>query len=322
MLKKILSAILAAMIIAASGCNGGGTAQTTTTAAVAPSEAWEYEMYIEDIAYFGERCLQGIYDAQSAFSTMNEADAKKHLEGTLEALTSLEGVIYPPNLEEVHGQLLKTVEIQKEYNECRLDLAGYLSEYPALTPEESAEYEKIAARMKEISDRINEGGYAFYKNWIAAQNAAFSYLYNGEYRAYAAELEYSWDAYVEQFSKFYEIYFNGGEGDIAIHLDNALTILFNIENMTVPEQLKSCHEEIKKAMPAERDALQAMLTMADLYRQYPGTEFADMPAEVQDEIDECGEIFDKYFSENNTDYYALDEAIGAALESADTLAGQ
>ena len=47
-----------------------------------------------------------------------------------------------------------------------------------------------------------------------------------------------------------------------------------------------------------------------------------MPAEVQDEIDECGEVFDKFFSENNTDYYALDETTSAALESAATLAGQ
>lgn len=322
MIKKTLAVILAAMVIAASGCNSGGTAQTTTQSVAAPSEAWEYEMYIEDLAYFGDRCLQGIYAAQSAFSMMNEADAKKHLESTLEALTSLEGVIYPPSLEEVHGKFLQTVEIQKELAECRMDIAGYLSEYPDLTPEESAEYEKVAARMNEISDRIKEGGYTFYYSWIATQNAAYSYLQGGEYRAYSAELKYLYDMYVEEFNKFYEIYFNGSEGDIAIHLDNALTILSDMENMTVPEQLKSCHEEITKAIPAERDAIQALMTITELYRQYPGTEFADMPAEVQDEIEECGEAFDNYFSENNTDYYALDEAVTAALEAANTQAGQ
>ena len=47
-----------------------------------------------------------------------------------------------------------------------------------------------------------------------------------------------------------------------------------------------------------------------------------MPAEVQDEIEKCGEIFDKHFTENNTDYYALDEAVVAALDFADTQAGQ
>lgn len=319
--KKSLALILAAIMLL-SGCNSNGTAQTTTTAAVAPSEAWEYEMYIEDLAYFGDRYLQAIYDAQSAFSMMNEADAKKYIESALEALTSLESVIYPPNLEEVHNQFLQTVKIHKEYNGCRLDLAGYLSEYPALSPEESAEYEKVATRMKEISGRIEEDGYTFYINWMTAQNAAFSYLQNGECRAYSAELEYLWDTYVEQFNKFDEIYFNGGEGDIAIHLGNTLTILSDIENMTSPEQLKSCHEEIKKAIPAERDAIQALMTITGLYRQYPGTEFADMPAEVQDEIEKCGEIFDKHFTENNTDYYALDEAVVAALDFADTQAGQ
>ncbi len=319
--KKSLAIILAAVMLL-SGCNSNGTAQTTTTAAVAPSEAWEYEMYIEDLAYFGERYLQGIYNAEADFSILNEADAKKHLKGALEAITSLESVIYPPNLEEVHGQFLKTVEIQKELTECRLDLAGYLSEFPDFTPEESAEYEDVSERQKEISDRIDEGGYTFYKNWIATQNAAYSYLYNGEYRAYSAELEYLWDTYVEQFDKFCEICFNGGEGDAVIPLDNDLIILSDIENMTVPEQLESCHEEIKKAMPAERDALQAMLTMADLYRQYPGTELADMPADVQDEIRECSETFNNHFSENNAEYHALYEAVIAALEFALTQTGQ
>lgn len=322
MIKKTLAVILAVMVVAFSGCNSAKPAEATTTKAVAPpSEAWEYEMYIEDLAYFGERYLQGIYDAEADFSILNEADAKKHLKGALEAITSLEGVIYPPNLEEVHGQFLKTVEIQKELTECRLDLAAYLSEFPDFTPEESVEYEKISTRMNEISDRIDEGGYTFYYNWIAAQNAAYSYLHNGEYRAYSAELKYLLDTYDEQFIKFCEIYFNGAEGDIAIHLDNSLILLSDIENMTVPEQLKSCHEEIKKAMPTERGAIQAMLTITNLYRQYPGTEFADMPAEVQDEIDECGEIFYNFFSENNSDYYALNDAIHAALEAADTLAG-
>lgn len=322
MTKKILSLILAAMILAVSACSSTAQPAATTTAAAAPSEAWEYEMYIEDLAYFGERCLQSSYATQSDFSMLNEADAKKHLEGILEALSSLEDVIYPPNLEEVHGQFLKAVELQKELTECRLDLAGYLSEFPDFTPEESAEYEKISTRMNEIADRINEGGYTFYYNWIDAQNAAYSYLHNGEYRAYSAELKCLLDTYDEQFIKFCEIYFNGAEGDIAIHLNNSLALLYNIENMTVPEQLKSCHEEIKKAMPAERGAIQAMLTITNLYRQYPGTEFADLPAEVQDEIVECDEIFYNFFSENNTDYYALNDAIHAALEAADTQAGQ
>lgn len=322
MTKKILSLILVAMVIAVSACSSTTQPAATTTAAVAPSEAWEYEMYIEDLAYFGDRYLQGTYAAQSAFSMMNEADAKKHLEGALEALISLEGVIYPPNLEETHGKFLQTVEIHKELTECRLDIAGYISEYPDLSPEESAEYEKADSRMNEISGRIEEGGYTFNKYWIAAQNAAYSYLHNGEYRAYSAELKYLLDTYDEQFIKFCEIYFNGAEGDIAIHLNNSLTLLSNIENMTVPEQLKSCHEEIKKAMPAERGAIQAMLTITNLYRQYPGTEFADMPAEVQDEIVECDEIFYNFFSENNSDYYALNDAIHAALEAADTQAGQ
>lgn len=321
MLRKTLSAVLAAMILAVSACSSTTQPAATTAAAVAPSEAWEYEMYIEDLAYFGDRYLQGTYAAQSAFSMMNEADAKKHLEGALEALISLEGVIYPPNLEETHGKFLQTVEIHKELTECRLDIAGYISEYPDLSPEESAEYEKADSRMNEISGRIEEGGYTFNKYWIAAQNAAYSYLHNGEYRAYSAELKYLLDSYDEQFIKFSEI-FNGAEGDIAIHLDNSLIILSNIENMTVPEQLKSCHEEIKKAMPAERGAIQALLTITNLYRQYPGTEFADMPAEVQDEIVECSEIFNNFFSENNTDYYALNDAIHAALEAADTQAGQ
>lgn len=315
MFKK-LSAFLLSSVLLFSGCNGDQSSQTTTENIIPPSEAWEYEMYIEDLDYFAERYLQDIYAAQSAFSMMNEADAKKYIESALEALAGLEGVIYPPDLEEVHGQFLQTVEIQKEYAECRMDLADYLSEYPDLTPEERVKFDEISSRRDDISARINEGGYTFYNNWIAAQNVAFSYLQGGEYRAYAAELEYLWDVYAEEFGKFYEIYFSGGEGDIAVHLDNSLTVLFNMENMTVPEQLKSCHEEIKRAISTERDALQALLTIVGLYRQYPGTEFEDMPADVRDEIQKCGEVFDNHFNENNADYYALDEAVSTALEAA------
>ena len=314
MFKKI-SAFLLSAVLLFSGCNGNQPSQTTTELVPTP-EAWEYEMYIEDLDYFAERYLQGIYAAQSAFSIMNEADAKKHMESVLDALTGLEGVICPPTLEEVHGQFLQTVDIHKEFAECRMDLADYLSEYPDLTPEERVEFDKISSRRDEISDRINEGGYAFYNNWIAAQNAAFSYLQDGEYRAYATELEYLWGVYAEEFGKFYEIYFNGGEGDIAINLDNSLTVLFDMENMTVPEQLKSRHEEIKTAISTERDALQALLTIVGLYRQYPETKLEDMPADVQDEIQKCGEVFDAHFNENNADYYALDEAVSTALEAA------
>lgn len=322
MLKKTLAFMLTAVILLAGCSNSSGTGETTTESVAQPSEAWEYEMYIEDLDYFAERYYQGLYSAQSAFSMMNEADAKKHMESVIDALTNLEGVIYPPSLEEVHGQFLQTVEIQKELAECRMDLAGFLSEYPDFTPEERAEYDKVATRMSEISGRISEGGHAFYSKWIAAQNAAFSYLQNGEYRAYAMELENIYDMYVEEFNKFYDIYFNGIEGDIAIHLDNCLTILSNMGNMTVPEQLKSCHEEIKKAISSESDAIQALMTITELYRQYPGTDFADLPADVQNEIQESGELFEEYFSENNTDYYALDEAVTSALEAANTQAGQ
>ena len=106
MIKKTLAVILAAMVVALSGCNNSQPAETTTTKAVAPpSEAWEYEMYIEDLDYFSERYFQSIYAAQSDFSMMNEADAKKHIQSTLDALTSLESVVYPPSLEETHSQL-------------------------------------------------------------------------------------------------------------------------------------------------------------------------------------------------------------------------
>ena len=196
-----------------------------------------------------------------------------------------------------------------------------MSEYPDLTPEESAEYNKITSRMKEISNEIDEGGYTFYSNWIAAQNAAFAYLPNGSYKAYAMELENLRDMYTAEFNKLYDVYFADGEGDVAVFSNNCITLLTNIENMNVPEELKASHDEVINAISAERDAHQAVLTINQLYDEHPGAAFEDLPPDSQEQIMECDEILNNFFSEDNTEYYALDEALNAALESADTLAG-
>ena len=81
MIKKTLAVILAAMVVALSGCNSAKPAEATTTKAVAPpSEAWEYEMYIEDLDYYTELCIQN-YDAmQYALSVQDYYEAEKNID--------------------------------------------------------------------------------------------------------------------------------------------------------------------------------------------------------------------------------------------------
>lgn len=321
MLKKILSAILAAMVIAASGCNGGGTAQTTTAAAAAPSEAWEYEMYIEDLDYFMDKYFQNYFPAKNAMAIMDAVSLKDYLENALEALAELKKVIYPPNLEEIHSDFLYSVDLAEELMECNLKISDYIARADSLTDEDYGELEVIYAEVEDILDKMDEGN-GILNAWFGAQKAAYSYLPNGEYKAYSAELESLWDTYVTEINLFTEVFFNGAEGDAITLSNDCLSLLSRIEDIEAPEQLKIYHDDVLKAIQTERNLYQTVISLVQLNSEYREIAFEDRPADVQEQTKEYSETIDAYYNEENTEYYALYDAVCAALDFADTQAGQ
>ncbi len=322
MIKKALSIILAVMVIAASGCNNsGGTAQATTTAAVAPSEAWEYEMYIEDLDYFMDKYFQNYFSAKNAMAIMDAVSLKDYLENALEALAELKKVIYPPNLEEVHSEFLYNVGLAEELMECNQKISDYIARADSLTDEDYGELEVIYAEVEDILAKIDEGG-GILTAWFNAQKAAYSYLLNGEYKAYSAELESLWDTYVTEMNLFTEVFFNGAEGDAVTISNDCLSLLSRIEDIEAPEQLKTYHDDIIKAIQTERNLYQTIISLVELNNEYRGIAFEDRPADVQKLTKEYSETIDAFYNEDNTEYYALYDAVCAALDFAESQAGQ
>ena len=321
MTKKILSAILAAAVIALSGCNSSGTAQTTTTAAVAPSEAWEYEMYIEDLDYFMDKYFQNYFPAKNAMAIMDAVSLKDYLENALEALAELKKVIYPPNLEEIHSDFLYSVDLAEELMECNLKISDYIARADSLTDEDYGELEVINAEAEDILAEMDEGN-GILNAWFNAQKAAYSYLPNGEYKAYSAELESLWDTYVTEINLFTEVFFNGAEGDAITLSNDCLSLLSRIEDIEAPEQLKIYHDDVLKAIQTERNLYQTVISLVQLNSEYREITFEDRPADVQEQTKEYSETIDAYYREENTEYYALYDAVCAALDFADAQAGQ
>lgn len=311
MLKKTLAVILAAMLIAASGCNNNsGTAQTTAVTA-APADVWEYEQYIEDLNYyrdeynaaiarFSELCSLSDYDAAAE-------EAKSHIE----ILNEFSAIITPSGLEEQQNNILTAVENEKKYRELAVSVLYYMENYDTLTPAEQEEYNQLYQQIEAMGSELSMNDAVY-----AAREAAFSYIPNGEYRSYAMNLETLWNKYVTEDDKLYDVFFNGAEGDALLLCENCLEALSAIENMAVPEQVKLYHSDIVEALSAEREYCQAVKTIKELNNEYQGLAFEDTPADVQEQIKKCSEIIDNYFNEENTEYDALYNAVIAAYEFA------
>ncbi len=321
MIKKTLALILAALVLLSGCSNSGGTAQTTTTAAAAPSEAWEYEFYIEDLDYFMNQYLQNYNSARNAFVAQDGASVRNYLKNALEALNSLENVIYPPNLEEVHGKFLYAVELQKELAECNTEISYYIGNTGSLTSDDYSELNNLNSKGNSLLSEIRDGN-DIQKAWINSKNAAFVYLPNGEYKAYVSTLEILWERYITDYNRLYDVLFNKGEDDIRLLYENCLERLSEIENMEVPEQLKLYHDDITAAIPYDREYLMTIKAFKELIDEHQAANPEDTPADVKAQMDEYWEVIYYYPSEDNAEYFALYNAVITALEAADTLAGQ
>ncbi|MBQ8170834.1 MAG: hypothetical protein IJZ95_02465 [Oscillospiraceae bacterium] len=324
--KRIAALLFLAMAITMfSGCGNentavsviGGTDGPTDTEDATQVEAWEYELYVEDIDYYMDKYLAAYYPVREALAYQDIASAKEHIDSEIEALGKLEKTVCPPGLEDIHSKFIYVVGLAKEYEECYRDYLGYIENGDSLSPEVDA----LVAELDAINKKIDESG-NISTVWFNAQSAAFAHLPNGEYRSYSARLEYSWNHYVWCGDLIAGVFFDGVSGDLLSLSNGCLSALSSIENMDLPEQLKPYHNDISEAIPMERDFCQAIVDITETYREYPELKPEDMPADAQNKIQECQKTIDAYYSEDNSEWDALYNAVCAALEFADAQAGQ
>lgn len=319
MIKKTLFIILAVMVITVSGCSNG-TAQTTTESAAPVSDVMDYEMYIEDLDYYMNQYFQSYDSAKEAFGIQDADSTKEHLGNSIDALNSLRNIIYPPNLEEIHSELLSAAELQKKVIECDIELTSYTGASSELSDEERNSLNALNAKAAEILAEIEEKG-SVLDAWRDAKNAAFSYIPNGEYRAYASTLEALCNDYITEINKLYGVIFDGTGGNALLICENLTETFSEIENMEIPEQLKPYHDEIIGAISVERECCNTVESLVALGSGYQGVAFEDLPADVQAQMNECMEKIESFFDEENEDFDALYNAIVSALEFAESKAG-
>ena len=325
MKKTLLTISLIVVMMLSAGCGkenaavsviGGADGQTATVVA-GQAEAWEYELYIEEINYSMDKYLTAYHSARYALAYQDTAAAKEHLDSEIEALGELEKTVCPPDLEEVHSNFLYAVGLVKENEECYRDYLSYIEKGDSHSPE----VEALIAELDAIEKKINESEHIS-TAWFNVQNAAFSCLPNGEDKLYSSRLEYAWDGYVLYGDLIAGVFFDGASGDLRSLADSCLSALASIENMDVPEQMKSYHNYISEAIPMERDFCQAIVDIMETYSEYSGLNVEDMPADAQKKIQECQKTIDAYYSEDNSEWDTLYNAVCASLDFADAQAGQ
>lgn len=324
---RTFAAVIAAMFML-TGCGKenkaasivGGTDAPTSAVVAGQVEAEEYEFYIDEIDYSMDKYFSSHFSVRSALAFEDWVEAKEHIESEIKALGELEKSVCPSDLEDVHSKLIYAVGLAKEYEEGLRDYIGYMEYADSLSPEDKSEFDALNAELDEIQERINENG-ALATAWINVRKAAFSRLPNGENKAYGAELEILRNTYASYWNLLTDVLFNGASDNLLSLSDTCLSLLSLIEDMDVPEQMKSYHNDILEAIPTERNFCQATNTIAELKSEYQGLEFEELPADVQRQIQECSDTINTLSNEENPEFYALDNAVCAALDFVDQQAG-
>lgn len=325
MKKTLLAISLIVVMLLSVGCSKeneavsviGGADGPTATVVAGQAEAWEYELYIDEIDYSMEKYLSAYYSARYALAYQDIAAAKEYIDSEIEALGELEKTVSPSDLEELHSKFLYAVGLVKENEECYRDYLGYTEKGDYNSPE----VEALTAELDAIKKKINESEHIS-TAWFNVRSAACSRLPNGEYMSYSSRLGYAWDGYVLYGDLIAGVFFDGASGDLRSLADSGLSALSSIENMDVPEQMKSYHNDISEAIPMERDFCQAISDMMEIYSVYPDLRPEDMPADAQKKIQEYQKTIEAYYSEDNIEWDALYNAVCAALDFANAQAGQ
>ncbi len=316
MIKKALAIILAAMVIAASGCNNTNPpANTTTESVAAPADAWEYEYYIEDLNYYMNQYTDSVMKF-SEFCTLEDYDAAaKELDSHIDVLNKLSEIITPVGLEEYQADILTAVEYEKEYREFAKKALYYMENKDTLTPEEKEEYNQLYQQSEAFGNEyisINEAV-------DAAIEAAFLRMPGGEYKAYVYNVDALWYRYASGINMLFEIMINDAEGDILFICEDCITVVADFESMIVPESVKPYHDDLIEQLSIEREYILKVKALYELYNEYQWQSDGEMPAEAQEYAKELSEIYDSIQSSEND---ASFDAMNAACEFALAQAGQ
>ncbi len=325
MKKTLLAISLIAVMLLNAGCSKeneaagviGGADGPTATVVAGQAEAWEYELYIEEIDYSMDKYLTAYYSARYALAYQDTAAAKEYVDSSIEALGELEKTVSPSDLEDVHSKFIYAVGLAKEFDECYIDYLGYTEKGDYQSPE----VEALIAELNAIKTKMDESE-KISAAWFNVQRAAFYRLPNGEYKSYSARLECLWNDYGVNGDLIAGVFYDGASGDLRSLADSCLSALSSIEDMDVPEQMKSYHNDISEAIPMERDFCQAVVDIMETYNEYSGLKPEDMPADAQKKIQESQKVIDAYYSEDNSEWDALYNAVCAAIDFADAQAGQ
>jgi len=314
MFKKTLTIILAAALIAVSGCNNNNPpANTTTESVAAPADAWEYEYYIEDLNYYMKQYVDSVMKFSELCAVEDYNAAAKELENHIEVLNKLSEIITPVGLEEYQDDILSAVECEKEYRELAKKMLYYVENKDTLTPEEKEEYNQLYQQSEAFGNEnisINEAV-------DAAIEAAFLCMPGGEYKAYVYNVDALWYRYASGTNMLFEIMINDAEGDVLFICEDCVAVINEFENMTAPESVKPYHDDLIEQLSLEREYILKVKALYELYNEYQWQSEDEMPAEAQEYEKELSEIFDSFQnSENDSSFDAMNAACEFALAQA------
>ncbi len=329
-MKKHISLILATLILATSlaGCNSSNknsgnnssTEQVSSESVDEFAEIFYFETYIDNLDLYMKRYTENSKAAHDGFKQQDANAVDDGLSKADNALDKLAGISCPQAIKDEHAKLLSAIEREKQVVQCNVELSGYIGKMDSLTPDEQSALDKLTQKANGILAEIDEAG-SINSHWLNVRAAACSYLPNGEYNTYHFSLELLWDIYVTNVNELFGILFDGAAGNIYQSIDNCTARLSDIENMEVPERLKSYHDDIIKALPVEREFIQFIKDYVDVCSEYPGIAPADFPDDAKDKLDEYSEGINK-FLEDETKYNAMYNAVDAASKYALQQIGQ
>ena len=315
-MKRIAAFMLALAVAALSGCNGSSNSQVTSTtpaATVAASDAWEYEYYIEDLNYYISEYNAAVVNFSELLAAQDYSGAKNALQRHTSLLDDIAAIVTPSSLSEYQNDILTAIEYEKEYRQLAEKALYYTENYATLTPEEIEEYNALYQQSESIKDEyinINEAV-------DAAREAAFLRMPGGEYKSYVYNVDSLWYRYASGINMLFEIMINDAEGDILFICEDCITVIAEFESMTVPESVKTYHDDLIEQLSIEREYILKVKALYELYNEYQWQSDDEMPAEAKEYAKELSEIYDSIqSSESDASYDAMNAACDFALAQA------
>ncbi len=322
-MKKCISLILAALTLSAflTGCNSsnknGSTEQVSSESTDQFAEDLVYGTYVDDLDSYLNQYLSNRKEMQNAFSENDKILATGYADQSVRSLDKVKAMQFPAALKEKHEKLLGAVDIEIRIMECNKELVEFTRKTDSLTPDEQSAMDALNKKANEILKESEEYG-GFKEHWLEVRKDACTHLSKGEYNTYNFTLEAYWNSYFDNFVKLCNIFFSGEQGDIYKYIDNCEESLSNIENMEVPEALKSYHENIVDAIPTEQEFIDLIKEYEDIRREHVGVEFADLPDDVKKKVTDIEQKINT-FMEDQSETSALYDAVVAAGKYAEKL---